>query len=42
MAAAQEADVVVHEATVLEQDASEIYQRGHSTAGIAELIVVKQ
>ncbi|KAG6556446.1 hypothetical protein Mapa_002389 [Marchantia paleacea] len=35
MAAAQEADVVVHEATVLEQDASEVLQRGHSTAKMA-------
>ncbi|BBN08928.1 ribonuclease Z [Marchantia polymorpha subsp. ruderalis] len=35
MAAAQEADVVVHEATVLEQDASEVLQRGHSTARMA-------
>lgn len=34
MAAAQEADVVVHEATVLEQDASEVLQRGHSTASM--------
>ncbi|KAL2631563.1 hypothetical protein R1flu_016249 [Riccia fluitans] len=34
-AAAMEADVLVHEATVLEQDAAEVLQRGHSTARMA-------
>ncbi|KAL3689447.1 hypothetical protein R1sor_015756 [Riccia sorocarpa] len=33
--AAMEADVLVHEATVLEQDAAEVLQRGHSTARMA-------
>ncbi|CAM6100515.1 unnamed protein product [Calypogeia fissa] len=35
VAAAKEADVVVHEATVLQQDALETSQRGHSTAEMA-------